>query len=263
VADQVEAGYSVGEAEDICDHDDGLHDEESVPGCPRCDDLDDDDEPPGFTGSTRAEYVAWATTELGLTASWAAHVAAAHLKLPGPGPDDSGAPCLSCGMVGHVLVNDPNKGVCVCGAITVFDRQAGWRHQEDRKLQAERKLAEHDSVGHPTWVYACPGCVRDKELAWEADLDAHRADCTTEEAMALVGILDGTGSEVMAANYSSDCDCPPEAQEAVESGEAVTCCWDGLQAGDFDDLDPEEAADLGPFQVWGAAGLHALEAIRS
>jgi len=45
VADHVEQGWSVGESEDIADHDEGLHDEESVPGCPRCDDLYDEDEP--------------------------------------------------------------------------------------------------------------------------------------------------------------------------------------------------------------------------
>jgi hypothetical protein len=39
VADQIEAGYSVGEAEDIVDHDEGLHNDESVPGCPRCEDI--------------------------------------------------------------------------------------------------------------------------------------------------------------------------------------------------------------------------------
>ena len=37
----LDAGYSQGEAEDIQDHDEGQHEEESVPGCPRCDALYD------------------------------------------------------------------------------------------------------------------------------------------------------------------------------------------------------------------------------
>ena len=36
------AGWSYAEAEDIMDHEDGYHDDEAVPGCPRCDTLMDD-----------------------------------------------------------------------------------------------------------------------------------------------------------------------------------------------------------------------------
>jgi hypothetical protein len=35
--DLLDAGWSVGEADDILGHDDGDHDDEAVPGCPRCD----------------------------------------------------------------------------------------------------------------------------------------------------------------------------------------------------------------------------------
>ncbi len=37
----IRAGYTVGEAEDIIEHDNGDHGRESVPGCPRCEDGDE------------------------------------------------------------------------------------------------------------------------------------------------------------------------------------------------------------------------------
>ena len=39
IRDEMDKGYTYGEAEDILDHDDGCHDDEAVPGCPRCDAL--------------------------------------------------------------------------------------------------------------------------------------------------------------------------------------------------------------------------------
>jgi len=46
VAELVTAGYTVGESEDIAEHDDGWHDAESVPDCPRCEEYYDDEEYP-------------------------------------------------------------------------------------------------------------------------------------------------------------------------------------------------------------------------
>lgn len=99
--------------------------------------------------------------------------------------------------------------------------------------------------------------VAREEALWQADLAAHEAPITLAEARALLPLLAGTGSEVFAANYSSDCDCEP-----VDGDDLVTCCWDGLQVGDFDDLDDEEAEAMGPFKVNGSEGIDALTTLR-
>ena len=74
----VDDGYSVGEAENIMAHDDGAHDEESDPGCPRCDDLYDEEE------------------EEALTPAWRQHLQSRHDHVPGVEPKSPRLPCAIC-----------------------------------------------------------------------------------------------------------------------------------------------------------------------
>lgn len=88
--------------------------------------------------------------------------------------------------------------------------------------------------------------------------------------------------EVMAANYSTDCDCPIERHEMVERGELETCCWDGIEDSEvFDDFEYElvkvhdfawptnrgfkwdDFHYMGPFEAWDDDAIAAAQAIRS
>jgi len=114
---------------------------------------------------------------------------------------------------------------------------------------------------------------------------------TTYEAI----LLCLRGYEVMAANYSSDCDCDEEQLTRVNRGEIMTCCWDGISLGEVHQyietrtislpsvgivdghatgpvsweeptrFDFDGFAYMGPFEVWEEVGggvTAALEEIR-